>query len=83
MKAKEGHGLTLQSKEGNGYRPSSSFVKLFQLVLESKVLKKDTTMPSHGFISDVPARPFRMATPGLMQLNVAPPGFVIYLSVPR
>ena len=61
VKAKEGHKLTLQSKDGNGYRRNSSFVKPYQPVQESTVPEQETTMPDAA--SDPPASPPRVATP--------------------
>ena len=37
----------------------------------------------HGSIGCTECIAYRESSSGLMQLNVAPPGFVIYLSVPR
>ena len=61
VKAKEGHKLTLQSKDGNKYRRNSSFVKLYQPVQESTTPEQDTTMPDAT--SDPPVSPPRVATP--------------------
>ena len=61
VKAKEGHELTLQSKDGNEYRRNSFFVKPYQPVQESTMPKQETTMPDAA--SDPPASPPRVAAP--------------------
>ena len=60
MKAKEGHELTLQSKDGNEYRRNSSFVKPYQPVQESTTPEQETMADG---ASDPPASPLRVAAP--------------------
>ena len=60
VKAKEGHELTLQSKDGNEYRRNSSFVKPYQPVQGSTTPEQDI-MPDAA--SDPPASPPRVAAP--------------------
>ena len=61
VKAKEGHELTLQSKDGNEYRRNSSFVKSYQPVQESTKPEQETTMSDAA--SDPPVSPPKVAAP--------------------
>ena len=61
VKAKEGHELTLQPKDGNEYKRNSSFVKPYQPVQELTMPGQETTMPDAA--SDPPASPPRVASP--------------------
>ena len=61
VKAKEGHELSLQSKDGNEYKRNSSFVKPYQPVQESTTPEQETTIPDAA--SDPPANPPRVAAP--------------------
>ena len=72
VKAKQGHELTLQSRDGTEYRRNSSFVKPYQPVQELITPEQDTTTPDQGTTNDPPASPPRVAAPTPPRLSKPP-----------
>ena len=82
VKAKEGHDLTLQSKDGNEYRRNSSFVKAYQPVQESTMPEQETTMQDAACdppaslpraVAQTPPRTHPTPRPSLPARSVNPP----------